>query len=247
MDQRDKIRNVAVVIPTFNEAESLHNLIDGIFANKEFKFYLVIVDDNSTDKTADLAEKIALKYSYPISIVRRNRKMGLASAYVDGFKAAIELKIDAIVQMDADLSHPPKVIPELVSALNSCDVAVGSRYGNREGVSDEWSWGRKVVSRLGDVYLKLALGKVSKDSKSGFKAYRNTVINKIPLNSIRSKGYVFQSEIDFICRKLGFTVLEIPYVFQSRFAGDSKMNFGIILEALWRPFHIRWTHRKLMY
>ena len=176
-------------------------------------------------------------------VLRRKAKEGLGRAYVAGFKEALHLGAANVVQMDADLSHPPASVPDLLAALGKHDVAVGSRYIPGGGVAEGWGLGRKLISHGGDIYVRLVLGLPIHDTKSGFKAFRREVLEAIDLDAVTSHGYIFQAEIMYRCLKMGYRMTEVPFIFYERKAGKSKMSVSIITEALWRSVWLR-VHGK---
>ena len=232
---------VLVVVPTYNEAGNLSTLAQHLFDLRIAALELLVVDDNSPDGTA--AEAEALERSYPgrIHVLRRPRKEGLGPAYVAGFREALRLQADVVIQMDADLSHPPEYIPAMLESIKACDVAVGSRYISGGGVASEWGIARRFLSRGGDLYVRWVMGLHLQDTKSGFKAFQRRVLEQLPLEALRSRGYIFQAELLYRCQQMGFSVQEVPYVFQERKSGGSKMSARIVVEALWRSFQVRWT------
>ncbi len=232
---------VLVVVPTYNEAENLSTLAQHLFDLHIPTLELLIVDDNSPDGTAATAEALGSRHPGKIHVLRRPRKEGLGPAYVAGFREALRLQADVIIQMDADMSHPPECIPALLESIKTYDVAVGSRYVSGGGVASEWGFARRFLSRGGDMYVRLVMGLHLQDTKSGFKAFQRRVLEQLPLEALRSKGYIFQAELLYRCQQMGFRIQEVPYVFQERKSGGSKMSVRIVTEALWRSFQVRWT------
>ena len=230
-----------VVVPTYNEAANLPELVNQLFALNLPDLELLVVDDNSPDGTADVAEALETRHPHRIHVLRRARKEGIGPAYIAGFREALRLGASIVIQMDADLSHPPESIPALLEGIKSSDVVVGSRYVPGGGIAGQWGLLRRLLSRGGDLYVRLVLGLRIQDTKSGFKGFRREVLEKLALETLRSKGFIFQAEFVYRCRELGFSILEIPFVFQQRKAGRSKMNLPIVVEALWRSFQIRWA------
>ena len=230
-----------VVVPTYNEAGSLPALVQHLFDLNFPGLELLVVDDNSPDGTAALAEALESRYPHRIHILRRPRKEGIGPAYVAGFREALRLEAGIIVQMDADLSHPPEYIPALLEAIKTCDVAVGSRYIPGGGVAGNWGLLRRLLSRGGDLYVQQVMGLRIHDTKSGFKGFRREVMEQIPLETLRSKGFIFQAEMVYRCQQMGARIQEVPFIFHERRAGHSKMGLRIVVEALWRSFQTRWT------
>lgn len=232
---------VLVAVPTYNEAGNLPTLVQHLFDLHIPDMEVLVVDDNSPDGTAALAEGLGKERSGKVHVLRRPRKEGLGPAYIAGFREALRLQADLVIQMDADLSHPPEYIPALLEALTACDVVVGSRYMPGGGVASNWGLARRLLSRSGDLYVRWVMGLRLKDTKSGFKGFRREVLERFPWESLRSKGFVFQAEMMYRCQQMGFRLQEVPYVFQERRSGGSKMSLSIVLEALWRSFQIRWA------
>jgi len=228
-----------VVMPTYNEAATLPLVVEALCRLPIPDLQLLIVDDNSPDGTGQVAEALSRSYPGRIRVHHRPRKLGLASAYIAGFRQALEAGADIIVEMDADLSHPPAVVPHLLEALVRCDVAVGSRYVAGGGVDPRWGWHRRLLSWAGNRYARWALGLPVADVTSGFKAFRRTVLATLNLEGIRSQGFTFQIEVAYACHRHGFRVAEVPILFAERKAGRSKLSLKVIGEALWRVWQIR--------
>ena len=221
-----------VLLPTYNEMENLPRLIPEIFTT--VKTDLIIIDDNSPDGTGDYADKLSIE-NPAVSVIRRPCKMGLGSAYIAGFKKALEKNYDAVIQMDSDFSHSPADLPRLLAALENCDVVIGSRYINGGGI-EGWTFYRKWVSAIGNYYARGVLGNKVKDLTGGFKVFRRKVIESMDLNAVLSDGYAFQIETTFRALKKGFNVTEVPIVFRDRMFGCSKLSKKII----WEAFRIVW-------
>ncbi|MBI4201629.1 MAG: polyprenol monophosphomannose synthase [Chloroflexi bacterium] len=232
-----------IVVPTYNEAANLPELAAQLFALRLPDMHLLVVDDNSPDGTAAVADGLNTQHAGYVHVLRRKAKEGLGRAYVAGFAEALRLGAKRVVQMDADLSHPTEAIPRLLAALEGHDLAIGSRYIPGGGVAQDWGLARKLISRGGDIYVRLALGLPVKDTKSGFKAFRSEVLHKVGLEHIASAGYIFQAEFVYRCYKLGFRITEVPYLFHERRAGKSKMSLSILTEALWRSLWLRFKVR----
>jgi dolichol-phosphate mannosyltransferase len=226
--------NVCVVIPTYNEAENLPEIVARLLALGLPHLSILIVDDSSPDGTGAIADQMAEADPERIHVLHRKAKAGIGPAYIAGFNAALALSPDVVVQMDADLSHPPESIPAMISLLNNSDVVVGSRYVNGGGVDAHWGWPRRTLSRYGNAYTRLVGGVPAHDASSGFKAYRREVIEALPLDSLQCKGFAFQAEVTMACQRLGYRVREHPIHFVDREKGVSKISWGIVWEALWR-------------
>jgi dolichol-phosphate mannosyltransferase len=223
--------SVLVIIPTYDEREHLRDVVEGIRASLP-PAHVLVVDDASPDGTGDLAERLAREDGRR-HVMRRPAKLGLGSAYVDGMRWGLEREFDALVQMDADLSHDPQHLPGLVSALAEADVAIGSRYV-AGGCVEGWGPARRALSRGGSLYARLLLGVPIRDMTSGFNAYRHAALDEVDLDAIRSDGYSFQIELKYMLHRLGARVAEIPITFVDRRAGRSKMSGRIVAEAVVR-------------
>jgi dolichol-phosphate mannosyltransferase len=228
---------VAVVVPTYNEAETLPALIAKVIEQNIFGLGFVIVDDGSPDGTGEIADRLADDFQGVFIVIHREGKQGLGTAYMAGFQAALDAGAECIVEMDADLSHPPEVISGLLSELEKADVAVASRYTSGGGVDPSWSWGRRQISYWGNVGIRLILGLKVKDATAGFKGFRRNSLESIGIERLRLSGFGFQAEVAYRCQKAGMNVVEHPYVFMDRTMGSSKMSFGIVVEAF---FHLSW-------
>lgn len=225
-----------VVVPTYNEKQNLSQLAPRVLATVP-DVLLLVVDDASPDGTGKLADELAGR-DPRIHVIHRPRKMGLGSAYVDGFKHALATDAGLIVQMDADFSHDPGVIPQLVEKAADYDVVLGSRYISGANVVN-WPLRRLFLSYFANVYTRIVTGLPLRDSTGGYKCFRRTVLEAIDLDAIRSDGYSFQIEVNFRCWRRGFSMLEIPIVFVDRHAGTSKMSRRIVWEAMWLVWRLR--------
>jgi dolichol-phosphate mannosyltransferase len=225
-----------VIIPTFNEADNISELISTVLSVLE-TIDVLVVDDNSPDSTGDIVESMQ-KESKRIHLIRRPGKLGLGTAYVTGFKYALDHGFDYVFQMDADFSHNPKNIPEFLEAAKENDLVIGSRYKNGVRVVN-WPIKRLVLSFAANVYTRLITGMPVYDATGGYKCFRRKVLEALDLNKIRSNGYAFQIEINFKAFKKGFRLKEIPIIFEDRRVGISKMSKKIILEAVVRVWSLR--------
>ena len=220
-----------VIIPTYNEKEGIEAIIRAVLDQK-IGVDVLIVDDNSPDGTGQIVKN--LQESEPnLHLLERAGKLGLGTAYVAGFKYAIENGYDAVFEMDADFSHNPKDLLRLRDACcnQGADLAVGSRYCNGVNVVN-WPMGRVLMSYYASVYVRFVTGMKIRDTTAGFKCYRDTVLKTIDLNKIRFMGYAFQIEMKFATWKLGFNIVEVPIIFTDRTVGQSKMSRGIFREAI---------------
>ena len=231
---------VAVVVPTYNEAENLPLLARRLFQLKLPNTRLIVVDDGSPDGTGEVATTLASEYGERLILIQRGRKMGLGTAYVDGFSRALAEGAQYVVQMDADLSHSPENVPELIRRLGEADVVVGSRYVLGGGFDDSWGPPRRLLSRAGNLGIRATTGVRVRDTTSGFKAFRSRVLASLDFAKLRSKGFAFQAEVASACQRKGFSVVEHPITFAARANGESKMSVGIVLEAIWRLLPLRW-------
>lgn len=229
---------VSVVIPTYNERANLELLVKKIFDLKIPNLSLLVVDDNSPDGTGQLAEELAK--NYPISVLHRQQKMGLGKAYVDAFQRLLSgsEKPDYIIQMDADLSHDPSVIPEMLEKIKICDLVLGSRY-IAGGRTENWDFFRKLISRFGNFYARIILGLPYHDLTGGYKCFKIDVLENIDLDSLSSVGYNFQIETTYRAHQKGYKICEVPISFTERKTGASKFNLGIILESFWKVLLLR--------
>ena len=225
---------VCVVIPTYNEAENLPEVVGRLVALGLPHLEILVVDDRSPDGTGDVADNLAREHPGRVHTLHRDAKKGLGPAYVAGFKAAVALDSDVILQIDADLSHPPEAIPAMLQALETSDVVVGSRYVDGGGVDARWGWARRTLSRYGIAYARRVGGVPVHDATSGFKAFRRQVIETLPLEALRCKGFGFQAEVTMACHRQGYRVTEHPIHFLERQRGVSKISWAILGEALWR-------------
>ena len=231
-----------VIIPTYNEKENIENIVRAVFA-LEHGFHILIIDDGSPDGTADIVKRlIAGEFAGRLHLVERQGKLGLGTAYIAGFKWALERDYEYIFEMDADFSHDPKDVPRLYAACaeGGADVAVGSRYVSGVNVVN-WPMGRVLMSYYASKYVRFVTGIPVCDTTAGFKCYRRRVLETIDLDAIRFKGYAFQIEMKFTAYKLGFKVAEVPVIFVNRQLGTSKMSGGIFSEALFGVIRLRWA------
>ncbi|ETD26786.1 polyprenol monophosphomannose synthase [Helicobacter canis] len=236
-----------ICIPTYNEAKNIAPLLREIFSLFP-KIHILIIDDNSTDGTQEILA--SLSRSYPnLHILKRAGKLGLASAYIDGFSFGLERGFSHFIQMDADFSHHPRYLSQTLHNLSCFDVIINSRNIIGGGVVG-WGLSRKILSRFGSLYARLWLGARVMDFTGGFNAYSARALGAINLHSIKSSGYCFQIEMKYRAYKAGLRLLELPIIFEDRIAGKSKMSKTIVLEALWRTPFLRLqatkaTHKKV--
>ena len=221
-----------IIIPTYNEKENIKNIILKIFDLDE-SFNILIIDDGSPDGTAKIVKELQKKYSKSLFLKERSGKLGLGTAYIHGFKWALENNYEYIFEMDADFSHDPKDLPRLYEAChkNNGDLAIGSRYVKGVNIVN-WPMSRLLMSFFASKYVKTITGMPIHDSTAGFKCYKRKVLEKINLDKIEFIGYAFQIEMKFKSWKYGFNIVEVPVIFTDRQEGNSKMSGGIFYEAL---------------
>jgi len=228
---------VAIVVPTYNEAETLPVLIEKVLEQNIDGIGFVVVDDGSPDGTGEIADRLADEFDGVFIVLHRESKQGLGTAYMAGFQIALDYGADQIVEMDADLSHPPEVLRGLIGELYGADVAVASRYVSGGGVDPEWSWGRRQISYWGNVGIRTILGLKVKDATAGFKGFRRKALESIGIDRLTLTGFGFQAEVAYRCQQADMNVVELPYIFMERTAGKSKMSLGIVVEAF---FALSW-------
>jgi dolichol-phosphate mannosyltransferase len=235
-----------VVIPTYNEADNLPPLAAELWALNVPDLSILVVDDNSPDGTADVVEHLAHDHPGQIAVLRRPGKLGLGTAYKDGFCRALEMGAEAIVQMDADFSHSPSYIPQMLDLLSDYDCVVGSRYVAGGKTDEDWGVGRYLLSWWANsIYTRLILGIKTLDTTAGFKAWRRETLLGLDLSRIRSNGYDFQVEMAYVTERLGYRVIEVPIYFEDRRVGRSKMSMSVKIESALRVWDVLWRHRWL--
>ncbi len=221
-----------LVLPTYNEAENVEAFVESARAKLPASAQLLIVDDNSPDGTGAIADRLAERHEN-VSVLHRQAKEGLGPAYIAGFRRALAGGAGLILEMDSDFSHDPAYLPRLLEAARRADLVLGSRYVPGGGVSD-WGPLRRAISRGGSAYAKLILGVEVADMTGGFKCFRREVLEAVDFDSVQARGYAFQIEMTYRAIQAGFKVVEVPIVFRDRQAGSSKMDRGIVAEAVWR-------------
>lgn len=225
-----------VIMPTYNERENLPLIVGAIF-EVEPDLHILVVDDGSPDGTGDLADSIAAR-DPRVHVLHREGKLGLGTAYIAGFKWALERTYTRVFEMDADFSHQPKYIPAFLAAADRAHVVLGCRY-IKGGGTEGWTAMRKAISRGGNLYARVILGLPFHDLTGGFKCFRREVLETIDLDGVRSEGYAFQIELTYRSVKAGFDVEEVPIVFPDRIHGESKMSGSIIHEAMINVIKLR--------
>lgn len=230
-----------VIIPTYNEMENIEKIIRAVFG-LEKSFHILVIDDGSPDHTGDKVEELIEKeFKGSLFCLHRKGKLGLGTAYITGFKWALEHGYAYIFEMDADFSHDPNDLPRLYAACHDegYDVAIGSRYVSGVNVVN-WPIGRVLMSYFASQYVRLVTGFKVHDTTAGFKCYKRRVLETIPLDQVRFKGYGFQIEMKFTAYKIGFKIKEVPVIFVNRREGVSKMSGGIFGEAFFGVMRLRW-------
>jgi len=229
-----------VIIPTYNEKENIQDIISYVF-NLKTSFDILIVDDNSPDGTASIVKKIQKKYPDRLFLLQREKKEGLGKAYIAGFKWALTKSYNYIFEMDADFSHPPKDLINLLQVLknNEADMSIGSRYLKGRINVVNWDLKRILLSYFASIYVKIITGMPVNDTTAGFVGYKRKVLESIDFNQIEFVGYAFQIEMKYKVWKKGFVIKEIPIIFTDRIKGKSKMNGSIITEAIWGVIKMR--------
>ncbi|HLU10852.1 MAG TPA: polyprenol monophosphomannose synthase [Oceanobacillus sp.] len=238
--------SIMVVIPTYNERENLP-LIVAELLKLPVDLRILVVDDGSPDGTGEIAEELAAQHNGRVLVMHRTQKEGLGPAYIAGFKHALSLDPDYIIQMDADFSHQPKYIQEMIARLEEGnDLVIASRFARGGGVDAKWGFYRKLLSWFANrVYVPLILNIPVTDATAGYRLWRRQTLIGLDLDRIRSNGYVFQVEMAYVTCRLGFRVAEIPIYFPDRTRGQSKMDFRITLEAALRVWQLLFRHRGL--
>jgi dolichol-phosphate mannosyltransferase len=227
---------IVTIVPTYNERQNVAELVPKVLA-QDPAIEMLVVDDGSPDGTGEYLDRVASS-ERRVGVIHRPSKMGLGSAYVLGFKYALAAGADLIIQMDADFSHDPAVIPELIAMARQYDVVLGSRYITGANVVN-WPLRRLFLSYFANVYTHIVTGLPVRDSTGGFKCFRRRALESLDLDAVRSDGYSFQIEINFRCWRKGFSIVEIPIVFVDRHSGTSKMSRRIVWEAMWLTWRLR--------
>jgi dolichol-phosphate mannosyltransferase len=233
---------VTVVVPTYNEAINLPVIVQALLNLPLPNLHVLVADDNSPDGTGEVADKLAAAYGADrVTVVHRPHREGLGRAYVDGMTRAMQLGADFVVQMDADLSHPPECVPQMLGALLStdADVVIGSRYVIGASITEEWSWRRRALSYSANMYVQMLLRMRIRDATAGFKIWRSSTLRAVDLDRITSNGYSFQVEMNYRTMKQGLKIVEIPIHFSDRQEGTSKMSLKVQMESAFMPFHLR--------
>jgi dolichol-phosphate mannosyltransferase len=229
-----------VIIPTYNEKENIEAILKAVYSLQQ-DFHVLVIDDGSPDGTAEIVRSLQPSFDNTLFLEERTGKLGLGTAYIHGFKWAIERGYNYVFEMDADFSHNPKDLPRLYDACKNggADVAIGSRYVKGGGVKN-WPRNRIILSKGGSLYTKMILWMPIADQTAGFMCYKKEVLETINLDEIHFIGYAFQIEMKFAAWKLGFKLKEVPIQFEDRQFGESKMNRGIVKEGILGVLQLRW-------
>jgi len=227
-----------VIVPTYNERENIARLIETVLA-QDPRLEVLVVDDGSPDGTGEIVGGI-MATNYRVHILRRPSKLGLGTAYIAGFRWALEKKYDYVFEMDADFSHDPSHLRDFLRAIGASDLVLGSRYRNGKVTVVNWPIARLLLSYFANVYARAVTGLPVWDATGGFKCFRRSVLEAIDFSKVRSNGYAFQIEMSFRAWKRGFRIVEIPIVFVDRTEGESKMSKNIVYEAVWMVWRLRW-------
>ena len=226
---------VLVVVPTYNERANLPVLVDGLMKHADVR--VLVVDDNSPDGTADVAEALGRTYDGRVSVLRRTTNRGFGRSYIDGMKLALTMGVDLICQMDADLSHDPAQLPDLVAAAGTHDMAIGSRYVPGGRIVN-WPKRRHVLSRFANSYIRTVTGLSPHDCTSGYRCWRRAALAALPLDQFFSDGYSFLVEMLFVAQRQGCTIAEVPITFVERREGVSKVSRAVLLESAITPWRL---------
>ena len=223
---------ILICLPTYNERENLESMVRSLGELGLEGLEVLVIDDSSPDGTGEIADRLAAELPW-LHVLHRERKEGLGPAYLAGFRRALELGADLVLEMDCDFSHDPADVPRLVEATEGADLVLGSRYV-RGGGTRNWGFVRRFISRGGSLYAQVLLQLGIRDLTGGFKCYRRAVLETIDLDAISSLGYAFQIETTYRALRAGFRVVEVPITFADREVGGSKMSKAIVLEAIWK-------------
>ena len=228
-----------VIIPTYNERENIARIIDQVLARDD-RLDVLVVDDASPDGTGGIVDDLRTTRNGRVDVIHRTGKLGLGTAYLAGFKWALDRQYAFVFEMDADFSHDPAHLPQFLDALSAADLVIGSRYRNNRVTVVNWPVSRLLLSYMANVYARVVTGLQLFDSTAGFKCFRREVLEAIQLDAVKSSGYAFQIEMNFRAWKKGFRIVEIPIVFVDRTEGESKMSKKIVREAVWMVWRLRW-------
>jgi dolichol-phosphate mannosyltransferase len=236
---------IAVILPTYNEAENLPALV-GALLKLPLDVSVRVVDDNSPDGTGAVADRLVAENPGRVRVTHRSGKLGLRSAYLEGFRAAFSEGAEAVAQMDADFSHDPERLVAMAEALKTCDVALGSRYVPGGSLDERWPIWRKGLSAWGNFYARSILGLPLRDVTTGFRLWRREALERMPLERIQASGYLFLVEMAYVAHRMNYRFAQVPIHFSDRRWGKSKMSLGIQFEAALRTWQIRWNYRDVV-
>lgn len=243
---------LTVVIPTYNEADNLPAMAAALFALPFARLQLLVVDDNSPDGTGQVADELAARYNSDapddrarVVVIHRQGKGGLGTAYVEGMQRALADGAEYVLQMDADFSHSPAYIPQMLGVMLATEahVVIGSRYVPGGSLDEGWGPGRRLLSWWANLYSRAILNLRIRDMTAGFKLWQRAALQEIGLEDVQSNGYSFQVEMAYLCEKRGYRLIEIPIHFEDRRIGQSKLDVPVKLESAWRTWQIRWRYR----
>lgn len=233
-----EVEKALVIVPTYNERENIIRLIDAVLG-QDPRIEVLVVDDGSPDGTGGLVDERAASDSR-VHVLHRPRKMGLGTAYLAGFRWALERDYELVFEMDADFSHDPSHLPQFLESALDADLVLGSRYREGKVTVVNWPMARLMLSYSANIYARLVTGLPLYDATGGFKCFHRKVLEAIDLSDVRSNGYAFQIEMSFRAWRKGFRIVEIPIVFVDRTEGQSKMSKRIVREAIWMVWRLRW-------
>jgi dolichol-phosphate mannosyltransferase len=236
---------LTVIVPTYNEAENLPKLVSALFALPLTDLKILVVDDNSPDGTGALADELSGRHPGRVSVIHRAGKLGLRTAYLEGFAKALADGAGVVGQMDADFSHDPGKLPEMLAVLENADFVLGSRYVQGGSVDQRWPLWRKALSRFANFYARTILGFPLSEPTAGFRMWRRETLLGMPLERIQANGYVFLVEMAYMAYCLGYRFAQVPIHFADRRWGKSKMSFKIQIEAALRVWQVKWVLRDL--
>lgn len=237
MNNADRFERGLVIIPTYNESENLPRLVPMVLEQDE-RLEVLIVDDASPDGTGDVADSLAHREPR-VHVMHRAGKLGLGTAYLEGFRWGLDRGYDLLFEMDADFSHDPAHLPQFIEAAREYDLVLGSRYLHGRVTVINWPIGRLLLSYFANVYARIVTGLPVADATGGYKCFRRTVLESIDLDRVESEGYAFQIEMSLRAWRKGFRIGEIPIVFVDRTLGQSKMSKRIVREAVWKVWKLR--------
>jgi dolichol-phosphate mannosyltransferase len=235
---------IAIILPTYNEAENLPKLVSALFS-LPLDLGVLVVDDDSPDGTGKIADELSGQHPDRFFVLHRKGKLGLRSAYMEGFQKAFELGAAAVVQMDADFSHDPAVLPEMARKIATYDLVIGSRYVKGGSLDENWPIWRKALSGFGNFYARTILRSPLHDMTTGYRMWRRETLQAMPLDRIRSSGYIFLVEMAYVAYLMGFRIAEVPIHFADRRWGKSKMSLKIQMEAAIRIWDVKYHYRDI--